>query len=124
MIFLYFLLDIVLYNYTSCKTLLYLVAIIEKQEKKYVPILTAMLFDYLLAMQGKLAIHFTILFFINQKIKITSHTLKKRIIHFCLLVVMDLLFVFILYHQWIGNLCGIVVTLFFVLFSYKKPSYS
>ncbi len=124
MIFLYFLLDIAFYNYTSCQTALFLLAILEKWENKYIPILASIFFDYLLHMRGRFALIFIMLYLLNKYLKVTKNTIAKRIFQFSILLFFYTLVVFLMYHKWTWNLSGLLVTFFFVVFSYKKKSIS
>ncbi len=120
MIFLYFLLDVVFYNYTSWQTHLFLLAFLEKKSKTKTLLLFAFIIDYLLSYQGKFFLPFLLLWFLNQSLKISYEQWTSHYLRFFLLYGIYQTLTFLLFHILTIQAKGLLLTLLFVGFSYKK----
>lgn len=120
MTFLYFVLDVCFYNYTLFKTDILLHTLLDKKEKKWIYFGSILFIDFLLHTDGKLFLVYTILYFLNQKIKGSYERMKSIYIRFFILYVLYKLFVFLLFHTFVFEIFGFFINLLLLFIMHKK----
>lgn len=120
MIALYFLLDVVFYNYTGWATQIFLLTFLEKENKKVFTLLFAFIIDYLLFYKGKFFLLFLILYFVNKQVRLSYYRWSSSFLRFLLLFfIYQLVIVGITKNLYISPF-GFLINLIFVAFSYKN----
>lgn len=119
MILIYFLLDICFYNFTIFPTYLFLIPLVEKEHNLFSFLFYMGIAFLLLNFSWKFLCLFILLYVINTKIKIKTPNFKRVFFCFCILYFFFFLFSFLLYQKIIINTFGLLITIFFLFFSYK-----
>ncbi len=119
MIFLYFILDVCIYNYTNFQTNILMLSFFEPKLK--IPyFLTILFIDYLLLSKGKIFIIYSILYFINKKIKLNNFGNSNLFIKFIILNSIYICLTLILFQKAIFNIGGIIINFIILFICYKK----
>lgn len=113
MTIIYFLIDICFYNYTSINTNLILLSLLNKKEKIY-SLFLIILIDILLNLQGHYFFISLILYFFNQKIKLSYINIKDLILRYFINYTLYLILVLIIFHTWNFQILGILIDLLFI----------
>lgn len=121
MTFLYFLLDIVFYNFTPWKTTIFLLSFAEK-EKNISKLFQVLIADYLFHGKGRLFFLFFTLFLINKPIKLNNYRRKELTIRILFLNMTFLLLLYIIKQVCLLDKIGFCITLLFLQFSYKRKA--
>ncbi len=120
MTFLYFVLDIVFYNYTSLKTNFLLLSFLEQKEKKWIFFASILLIDCLLLAKGKLLILYTTLYLLNKKIKCSYQYMESLFLRFIILYILYKIGVFCLFHTFTFEIFGFLIHFLMILIMHKK----
>lgn len=120
MTFLYFLVDVCFYNYTSFKTDFLLHALLDKKENVWVYFICILCIDFLLLAHGKLFLLYTLLYFFNRKIKGTNENIKSVFTRFIVLYIFYKIGVLILFHTFVFEVFGFLITLLVLFITHKK----
>ncbi len=123
MTFLYFLLDVCFYNYTSIKTDFLLHALLEKKERKFMYFISIMAIDFLLLAKGKLFLLFMILYGINKILKLSYQNIKEVFLRFFLFYLIYKLGVYILFKTFVFDYFGFAIN-FLVLYIFHKKFFT
>ncbi len=120
MIFLFFVLDIVFYNYTHLKTNFVLLSLLEKEEPKSSLFLSFWAVDFLLGLNGKFFLLFFLLYLISSLFKGSLYSINYLFLHFVLLYSFYKILVLILFHTFSLDSIGLVLNLLFIYVMHKK----
>lgn len=120
MTFLYFVVDICFYNYTSFKTDIILHALLEKKKNKFLFFLSLLFIDFLLQTYGRFFLLYTILYFINKRIKCSLETLLGVFSRFLLLYLLYKIGVFLLFWKFVFEPFGFFINLLLLGIMHKK----
>ena len=120
MTFLYFIFDVCLYNYTMLKTDFLVHSLLDKKENKYIYFFSILFIDFLLLAKGRLFLIYSILFFLNKRIKLTSQNITSLFIRFFLLYIIYKIGVLLLFQKFVFDIYGFLFNLIIIFISYKK----
>lgn len=121
MTILYFILDICFYNFTSFKTHLLLLSFLEKKKENLFHFLEFLFIEIILQTHGKLLFILILLFFFNKKLKIPNTSVFAYTKRFFLLFLLYQILTFLFFQKFVFSLSGIMISLFFLIISYKNP---
>lgn len=120
MIFLYFVLDVCFYNFTSFKTDILLHSLLDKNKHTWVYFVTMLFIDFLLLAHGKFFLLYTILFFINKKIKYSYQSIGSLYKRFLFLYFLYKIVVFLLFSTFGFEVFGFGINLLILFVTHKK----
>ena len=120
MTFLYFIFDVCLYNYTMLKTDFLVHSLLDKKENKYIYFFSILFIDFLLMTKGQFFLIYTILFFLNKKIKISYQNITSLFLRFFILYIIYKIGVFLLFQKFVFDILGFLFNLIIIFVSYKK----
>ena len=120
MIFLLFLLDVCFYNFTLLKTDFLLHILLDKKEKKFFFFLILIWIDLVLKAHLKFFFLYTILSFLNKKIKLSYDRMSSIISRFFLSYFLYKIGVFLLFGTFFFDIYGFLVTFLYLLICHKK----
>lgn len=120
MTFLYFVLDICLYNYTMLKTDFLVHSLLDKKENKYFYFFSILFIDFLLVTKGRLFLIYTILFILNKKIKLSYQNITSIFLRFFILYLIYKIGILLLFQKFIFDIYGFLFNLVIIFISYKK----
>ncbi len=120
MIFLHFLVDVCFYNFTPFKTDFLLLEATSVKNNKLMYFFSIIAIDLLLYTQGKIILLFTILFFLNQFLKISYQNISKIFLRFFYLYFFYKIGIFLLFHTFVFDLFGFLFNLLLLYLWHKK----
>lgn len=119
MLLLYFFMDVCFYNYTSWKTNLILVSLIER-EKRFFPFLFYLTgITLLLHASMKLFTLFFILYILTKKISIATPNFRRSFLSFFFLYLLYQFLSYLFFQKVIFSFSGFLINIAFLFFSYK-----
>lgn len=121
MIWLYFFLDILFYNFTPWKTNLILLSLYEK-ENSFFYFFSCLLLDIFLQGYGRWFLLFLGLYFLSKKMK--RNHFKTTFYSFILLYLLYTVFILLFFQVFSFSTIGILINFLFLFISYKnrKPA--
>ncbi len=120
MTFLYFILDVCFYNFTSFKTDILLSSLLEKKINVIVYVISILFIDLLLLAHGKLFLLYTILFLISRKIKCSYQNMGSIYKRFLILYIFYKIGVFFLFKTFVFEIFGFLINLLLIFLTHKK----
>ena len=120
MTFLYFLVDVCFYNFTSFKTDILLHSLLDKKESIWVYFVSILLIDFLLLSYGKFFLLYAILFFINCRIKYSYQNIGSIYKRFFFLYLFYKIGVYLLFHTFVFEIFGFIINLLLIFIMHKK----
>lgn len=120
MTFLYFLLDVCFYNFTSFKTDILLHSLLDKKKNSFLYFGSILFIDFLLRSYGKFFLIYTILFIINCKIKYSYQNIGSVFKRFFVLYVLYKIGVFFLFGTISFDIVGFFINLLIIFILNKK----
>ncbi len=120
MIFLYGILDICIYNYTNMYSSIFLISFLKIKQLKL--IVSFSIFFDLLILHTKFIFLFIncLVYFIATKIKGKESSINHYIFSYLIILLVYSIIAYLIYRNIIFNLPGLLVTIFFLVLSYKK----
>lgn len=120
MTFLYFVLDTCFYNYTFFKTDFLLHTLLEKKHTKIFYFLSILAIDILLFTKGKIFLLYTILYFLNKKIKFSYQNIHGIFFRFFFLYFFYKIGIFLLFQNFNFDIFGFLISLLVLFICHKK----
>lgn len=120
MTFLYFVVDVCFYNYTSFKTDFLLHALLEKKKNIWIYFGSILFIDFLLLAHGKLFLLYALLYFLNRRMKGSRENLKSVLARFLILYILYKMGVFFLFHTFAFEIFGFLITILVLCITHKK----
>lgn len=120
MTFLYFVLDVCFYNFTSIKTDFLLQIFFERKENKFFYYGSLIFIDWLLLANGKFFLLYVLLSILNKKIKLSYQDIQFLFLRFFLLYVFYKIGIFLLFQQFIFDWLGFIFNLLLLFLLHKK----
>lgn len=118
---LYFILDTCFYNYTFFKTDFLLHTLLEKKTTKIFYFLSILAIDLLLLARGRIFLLYTILYFLNKRIKLSYQNIRTIFLRFFLLYFVYKIGVFLLFQNFTFDIFGFFISLLVLYICHKKP---
>ncbi len=120
MTLLWFLLDVMFYNYTPLKTELILLCFLDKKESKIIRFFSFFLIDFLLLAKGRLLLTYLILYGFNSFFKCSYQNFFGLVKRFFLLSLFYKILIFFFFYKFVFSILGFLITFLFLFIGYKK----